>query len=212
MTIPAYRLPVGIEQGSKFAPTFKNVIQESIAGTEQRFAQWTHCRGVGDLSYGLLESTDPLGDYRAIVAMFRAHFAKLLPFRFKDWGDYTATDEVIGNGDGSRTTFQLVKTYDPSQILLGTPGTLIYVRSIALFVGSPTIKVDGTPLSGTDFTINGSGLITFVSAPSATTVITWTGEFDVPVRFDSDELPVVLNESDLAAIQSIPIKEVIGEI
>jgi hypothetical protein len=35
--------------------------------------------------------------------------------------------------------------------------------------------------------------------------------FDVPVRFDTDQLPVIMNEADLTSIRSIPIKEVIGE-
>jgi uncharacterized protein (TIGR02217 family) len=212
MTIPAYRLPEHIERGSRFGPTFRNVIQEAISGNEQRFAQWTKCRGVGDLSYGLLESTNQLGDYAAILALWRAHFGSLYPFRFKDWSDYTATDELIGNGDGAETEFQLVKTYDPSQILLGSPGSLFYVRSIALVVGTPVIEVDGTPLTPiTDYSISPSGLVTFASAPAGSTEITWTGEFDVPVRFDTDQLPVVMNEADLIAIASIPIKEVIGE-
>lgn len=211
MTIPAYRLPEGIEQNSKFGPTFKNVIQEAVAGNEQRFAQWTKCRGVGDLSYGLRNSGDPLGDYAAILAMWRAHFGSLYPFRFKDWGDYIATNELIGNGDGSTKTFQLVKTYDPSQILLGVPGTLFYVRSIALVTGTPSIMIDGTPVDGADYTIGSTGIVTFSSAPSNGTNLTWSGEFDVPVRFDMDQLPVALNEADLISIGSMPIKEVIGE-
>jgi uncharacterized protein (TIGR02217 family) len=212
MSIPSYRLPERIERSSGFGPTFKNVIQEAISGVEQRFAQWTKCRCVGNLSYGLLTSSDPLGDFKAILALWRAHFGSLYPFRFKDWSDYTVTDELFGNGDGTKTDFQLVKTYDPSQILLGTPGTLFYVRSINLVSGSPTIMVDGTPLTVvTDYTISSSGVVLFVSAPASGTVLTWTGEFDVPVRFDTDQLPVVMNEADLTSIQSIPIKEVIGE-
>lgn len=212
MTIPAYRLPEGIERGSGFGPSFRNIIQEAISGNEQRFAQWTKCRGVGDLSYGLRASDDPLGDFAAILALWRAHFGSLLPFRFRDWSDYTATDEIFGTGDGTTTTFQLSKTYDPSLILLGTAGSLFYVRDITLLDGAPTISIDGVEKTvTTDYTINSSGLVTFTSAPANTKQLTWTGQFDVPVRFDIDQLPVILNDSDLASIQSISIKEVIGE-
>lgn len=212
MTIPSYRLPEGIERGSGFGPAFKNVIQEAISGNEQRFAQWTHCRGVGDLSYGLLTSSDPVGDFAAILAMWRAHFGSLYPFRFRDWSDYTATNEIFGTGNGSTTAFQLVKTYDPSFILLNTTGTLFYVRGITQpVVSTVTIKVDGTPQTvTTDYSISAAGLVTFV-VPPGNVLVTWSGEFDVPVRFDTDQLPVVMNESDLTAIRSIPIKEVIGE-
>jgi len=215
MTIPAYRLPVNLEKGSGFGPSFKNVIQEAISGNEQRFAQWTKCRGVGDLSYGILSSTDPLGDYRAVLSLFRAHFGSLYPFRFKDWSDYIATNEVFGSGNGVQTQFQLTMTYDPSMILLGVAGSYQYVRDITLVVGTPVIKVDGVvPASSpTPYTISSSGLVTFTTAPSGSPapVLTWTGEFDVPVRFDTDQLPVVMTMADLASIRSIPIKEVIGE-
>jgi uncharacterized protein (TIGR02217 family) len=213
MTIPTYRLPEGIERGSGFGPSFRNVIQEAIAGNEQRFATWAKCRGVGDLSYALLNSTDPLGDFRAILAMYRAHFGSLYPWRFRDWSDYTATDEPFGTGDGSETEFQLSKTYDPSLILLDTPGSLFYVRDITLLASTPVIKVEGvTQTVTTDYTISSSGLVTFTSAPANDDVMTWSGEFDVPVRFDTDQLPVVMNENDLIAIRSIPVKEVIGEL
>lgn len=212
MTIPAYRLPVGIERGSGFGPSFRNVIQEAISGNEQRLAQWTKCRGVGNLSYGLLTSENPLGDFRAILAMFRAHSGSLYPWRFRDWSDYTATDEIFGMGDGATTAFQLSKTYDPSLILLGTPGSLFYVRAITLLDGAPTIDVDGvTKTVVTDYNISTSGVVTFTSAPANGKQLTWTGVFDVPVRFDTDQLPVVMNEADLTALSSIPIKEVIDE-
>jgi uncharacterized protein (TIGR02217 family) len=169
---------------------------------------------MGDLSYGILESDDPLGDYRAVLSLFRAHFGSLYPFRFKDWSDYTATDEVFGAGDGSTTQFQLKKTYDPSKILLGVTGSLLYVRDITLVVGAPVIKVNGvTKTVVTDYNISSSGIVTFTSAPtgSPAPVLTWTGEFDVPVRFDIDQLPVIMTMADLASIRSISIKEVIGE-
>jgi uncharacterized protein (TIGR02217 family) len=211
MSIPAYRLPEHIERGSGFGPMFKNVIQEAIAGNEQRFAQWTHCRGVGDISYGLLKSDDVAGDFAAILALWRAHFGSLYPFRFKDWSDYIADDELFGTGDGSETEFQLVKTYDPSQILLNTPGSLFYVRSISLLATAPVIEVNGvTKTVTTDYTI-ANGLETFTSPPAVGHPITWSGEFDIPVRFDMEQLPVIMNEGDLVALRSMPIKEVIGE-
>src|SRR4029077_16268937 len=112
MTIPSYRLPENIERGSRFGPTFRNVIQEAVSGNEQRFAQWTKCRGVGDLSYGLKNSTDPDGDFKAILALWRAHAGSLLPFRFRDWSDYIVTDEPFGSGNGTEVNFQICKVYD----------------------------------------------------------------------------------------------------
>jgi uncharacterized protein (TIGR02217 family) len=212
MTIPAYRLPPHIEAGSQFAPVWNNVIQEAIAGNEQRYGKWTKCRGIGDLAYGLLSSEASHDTYfRAIMAIYRAHKGSLYPFRFRDWSDYTATDENFGTGDGVETEFQIHKTYDPSQILLNTPGSLTYVRDIFLFYAAPTIKVNGvTKTVTTDYTIDAAGLCTFTSAPANGHAITWTGEFDVPVRFDGD-IQVGVKESNIITITSLPIREVVGE-
>lgn len=207
MTISSYRLPDNIESGSGFGPSWSNVVQESIAGNEQRFARWTKCRGVGDLSLGLQSSDDPIGDFRAIYAMFMAHRGSLYPWRFRCNYDCTAEDEPFGTGDGAETQFQLTMTYDPSEILLGIPGALFYVRNIALVVGIPIIEIDGVPT--TAFSLDSTGTVTFDSAPTGD--LTWSGTFDIPVRFDTDSLPIIMNAGTLAGIRSIPIKEVIGE-
>ena len=211
MAIPDYRLPEAIERGSSFGPSFKNVIQEGISGNEIRFIQWTKCKMTGDLSYGLRISQD-LGDFMSVVAMWRGHFGSYSPFRFRDWADYIATNEVFGTGDAAKTQFQLTKTYDPQYLLLGTEGSFFYVRAITLIaVGTtPVIKIDNVTQT-TGYTISPSGVVTFSTAPATDQQLTWSGEFDVPVRFDSDTLPVVYNEAELASIRSIPIKEVIGE-
>lgn len=212
MSIPDYRLPDNIESGSGFGPTWRNVIQEAIAGNEQRFGQWTRLRGVGDLSLGLQTSEDPVGDFRAIYAMFVAHRGSLYPFRFRCQYDCTAEDELFGVGDGIETEFQLTMTYDPSMILLGVPGTYFYIRNITLPVDEISISVEGTPLIGDSppaFVVSSSGVVTFASPPTGE--LTWSGTFDIPVRFDTDSLPVIMNANDLAGIRSIPIKEVIGE-
>ena len=80
------------------------------------------------------------------------------------------------------------------------------------FVAQIVIKKAGvTQTVTTDYTISSSGLVTFTSAPANGAALTWTGEFDLPMRFDTDHLPVIMNENDLAEIDSIPIREVIGE-
>lgn len=212
MTIPAYRLPPHIEAGSQFAPAWSLVVQEAIAGNEQRFQRWTKCRGIGNLAYGLL-NTEPTydDDFRAVMAIYYAHKGGLYPFRFRDWTDYTATDENFGTGDGSETEFQIHKTYDPSQILLGTPGGLTYVRDIFLFATTPVIKANGvTQTVTTDYAIDASGLCTFVTPPTTGHALTWTAEFDLAVRIDGN-IQVAPDAANIVRITSLPIREVIGE-
>ena len=211
MAFPVYRLPPEVERGMVGGPTYQNVISESISGTEQRVQVWAKCRGEWDISYAILGDEEMNTTFRSVVAMFRAHFANLYPFPFKDWGDYQLTDELIGAGDASDTTFQIIKTYDPSQVLLGTPGSRTYVREIYLPRSGLVVKVNGvTQTLTTHYTIGSTGLITFVTAPASGHAITVTGEFDVPVRFNTPKLDLTINENSTAEIGSLPIREVIG--
>ena len=211
MAFPTYRLPPEVERGMVGGPTYQNVIQESISGTEQRVRVWAKCRGEWDISYTILGDEEMQGTFRAVVALFRAHFGNLYPFPFKDWGDYQLTNEPIGTGDGSITAFQIVKNYDPSQIILGAPGLLTYLREIYLPRPGLVVKVNGvTQTLTTHYTISATGLIAFVTAPASGHAITVTGEFDVPVRFNTQRLDLTINENSIAEIGSLPIREVIG--
>jgi uncharacterized protein (TIGR02217 family) len=213
MTFPAYRLPPDIEEGAQGGPEFSTVIQEAVSGQEQRVKVWAKCRAKYDIAYSVLHSDDPVGSYRAVLALFYAHNGRLRGFRFKDWGDFTASSMYFGTGDGADTTFQLSKRYDPSHVLLGAPGSLVYTREIYLLATTPAIFVNGILQTvTTHYTISETGLVTFVSAPPNGHELHWTGEFDIPVRFDADHLPVVMNVNSIAGINSIPLRELVGAI
>ncbi len=53
-----------------------------------------------------------------------------------------------------------------------------------------------------------TGIVTFASPPSVGANLTAGFEFDVPVRFDTDDLPVTLDIERLGSITSIPLIEV----
>lgn len=208
MTVAAYRLPDNISRGVAFGPDFRSIVQESLAGNEQRFIQWAKCRGRGDLKYGIRSQAD----LDKVNAIFLAHFGKVYPVRMKVWSDFKATDERFGTGNGSANAFQLIKTYDPGLLLLGSSGSLKYIRTINFLVGAPVIKDNGTIKTvTTDYTISSTALVTFTSPPTNTHALTWTGEFDYLVRADSDHLANMMQNSRYGEIGSIPIREVVGE-
>lgn len=114
-----------------------------------------------------------------VVHAFNACYAGVHSFRIKDWSDYEAFDEPFQvTGTGSPQTLQLAKTY--------TFGTQSILRPIRKPVsGTVIIKAGGTPISATvDYT---TGMATFTASNGS--VLTWSGEFDVPVMFEEDQLP-----------------------
>ena len=130
-----------------------------------------------------------------VIAFFRARKGRAFGFRFRDWGDFEATDQQCQPVNA--TVFQLVKRY-PS-------GPVVEIRTITRpVVGSVVVRVSGNIVSPT--IDHATGRLTFGSAPAATPVATF--RFDVPVRFDTDQLQVISRAYNLQNVQSIPLVDI----
>ncbi len=63
---------------------------------------------------------------------------------------------------------------------------------------------------GEDFACDPTtGLVTFTVAPDAGALVTAGYEFDVPVRFDTDELDIDLSAFEAGAVPRIPLVEIV---
>jgi len=201
------RLPPEVESGAVGGPVFKTSILVASSGDEQRVPEWDLARGEWDIGYGIRNKTD----LSAVLAFFRAVMGRAFSWRFKDWSDFEATAEPFGTGDGSTVQFQLKKTYSSFS---DTPSVVrSYVRTIKLPRTTPLAIYDNAGLvSSSDYTLLAGGIIQFNTAPTAAHALTWTGEFDVPVRFDVDKLPVTMQMEDLGVIRGIRILEVLDTV
>ena len=199
------RLPTDIERGAVGGPRFSTTVLQLASGFEQRNQNWSRALGRWDIGYAIRSRSD----LAPVIRFFYAMHGRAKSFRFRDWLDYQAlTQEPIGRGDGSKTEFQLIKTY--------TAGTSSFERVITKPV-SP-IKVfnrfygaSGNPGSWTDITasvtINYSTGVLTTPAYSNQYELGWTGEFDAEVRFDTDDLVVLLENAEIGNIPEIPIVE-----
>src|SRR5919106_504993 len=116
MAFHEVRFPENIGRGARGGPERRTQIVELASGDEERNAFWANPRRRYDVSYGIRRADD----LAAVVAFFEARSGRLHGFRFKDWSDYRSgppsqapspLDQPIGLGDGTSTTFQLVKRY-----------------------------------------------------------------------------------------------------
>jgi uncharacterized protein (TIGR02217 family) len=206
MAFHEVRFPDDISRGARGGPERRTQIVELASGDEERNASWANSRRRYDVAYGIRRADD----LAAVVAFFEARNGRLYGFRFKDWADYksclpsatpTATDQLIGTGDGSTKVFQLVKRY--------SSGSQSWVRSIGKPVaGSVRIALAGTPKPSGWSVDSITGLVTFSTAPAVSVAITAGFEFDVPVRFDTDLLDITLDLERLGSITSIPLVEI----
>jgi len=204
------RFPTGVAMGSSGGPQRRTEIVTLGSGFEQRNARWQNSRRHYEAGYGVKN----LDDLYAIIAFFEERRGALYGFRFKDHLDWkscaplkvpTAQDQSIGTGDGVTTKFNLVKTYGD--------GVSAYIRPINKPVaGSLMLEVDGAAATvSIDYSIDyASGEVDFLPGhvPSIGTNITAGYQFDVPVRFASDELSINLAAFEAGDIPSIPLIEV----
>jgi uncharacterized protein (TIGR02217 family) len=195
MTFHNVRLDPDYERGARGGPRFKTTITVLSSGHEQRNGDWQQSRGEWNIGYGIRKQED----YQALLEFFLARNGRLFGFRFKDWLDYIAVDENLGTGDGTITQFQLRKQYEPAGFVYNRPIT-------KPVMGTVVVKLDGVETSA--FTIDhATGVVTFSSPPGAGVVVTASFEFDVPVRFDEDDLEVALQYVDAGSIPNVNIVE-----
>lgn len=175
------RLPDDLQYRSVFGFGFATIARETASGHgfySARRAQVKHrYRPAKEL-----QSTEEIAELKEFVLARRG---SLHSFRIKDEWDFTTnadgrtapdgSDQNIGTGDGTQTTFQILKVYDED-------GPEPYVRTLTLPVaGTVLVKVDG--MLTTSFTVGALGTIVFTTAPTLASVISCGCEFDVHVRF-----------------------------
>lgn len=190
------RFPEDISYGSQGGPSYNTTIATQAAGHEKRNINWSLARYNYNVAYGIKDQAD----LESLLTFFHSVAGRAYGFRFKDHHDYksgllsasiTDTDQVCRNtvddsltGDGSTTTFQLVKTY--------TQGANSRQRDIKKPVsGTVVVAIDGTPQTASPLgwsVDTATGVITFSTAPTNGQVVTAGFEFDVPCRFESDQI------------------------
>jgi len=200
------RFPDNISRGARGGPERRTQIVELASGDEERNASWANSRRRYDVAYGIRRADD----LALVVAFFEARNGRLHGFRFKDWADYKScapsqpvapTDQPIGTGNGTVTSFALLKHYSSG----GQSWTRAITKPVA---GSVRIALNGIEQMAGWSVDTATGVIIFNTAPGTGVPITAGFAFDVPVRFDTDTLDVTLDIERLGSITSIPLLEI----
>ena len=191
------QFPPDISYGASGGPGYSTTVVTTVSGHERRNANWAAARGKWNVAHGL-KKRDQVA---ALIAFFRARRGRAYGFRFKDWTDYQALAQLIGQSDGASKTFQLVKTYASG----GEVETRVITKPVP---GTVKIYRDGVEaVSG--WSVNtATGLVTFTVAPVSGVQVTADFEFDVPVRFDSDQMDLTIETYQLGSWGQIPVLEI----
>jgi uncharacterized protein (TIGR02217 family) len=191
------QFPADISYGSSGGPTFSTDVIEAFSGFEQRNINWSAARARYNVAHGV-KTQSQLDE---LIAFFRARQGKAIGFRFKDWTDYQAVAQNIGTGNGSQTVFQLTKKYTSS---------VTVTRVIKKPVNNSALKIYlNAALQSSGYTVNyATGMVTFTTAPGSGVAVTADFEFDVPVRFDTDQLDAAIDDFGTRSWSNIPLVEV----
>ena len=202
------RFPASLSFGATGGPERRTEIVTLSNGFEERNAPWAHSRRRYDAGLGLRS----LDDIDALIAFFEARRGQLHGFRWKDWADYkscaasatpAATDQQIGTGDGVTDTFFLKKTY--------ASGGADYARPITKPVASTvSVAVGGVlQVQDVDYALDlVTGTITLMDVPANGEAVTAGFEFDVPVRFDTDQIETSMSSFQAGEVPNVPVVEV----
>ena len=205
------RFPLAVALGGSGGPERKTEIVTTGSGREERIARWAHAKRKYDAGTGV----KTIAALAEIVTFFEERRGRLFGFRWRDRLDWkscavtaqvSATDQVIGTGNGTKAAFQLVKTYGGA--------FAPYVRPITKPVsGTVKFAVAGiAKVLGVDADVDvATGILTFKPGkiPANGAVVTAGFEFDVPVRFDTDVFEVDFAAFVAGEIPKIPLVEIV---
>lgn len=207
MAFDAVRFPTNISRGAQGGPERRTDVVTTASGREERNSRWVNSRRRYNAGFGVKS----LNDIQQVVAFFEERRGRLHAFRWKDHVDFkscavsatpSANDQTLGVGDGTTASFQLIKKYGS--------GLRDYARVIAAPVaGTVLVAVNGS--ASNFFTLNlQTGILTFTAGhiPTMGQIITAGFEFDVPVRFDSDQLTINIANFQAGEIPDINLIEV----
>ena len=200
------RFPVDVALGASGGPQRDTRIVRLASGREHRNQRRAHPVRRYEAGYGVTD----LDALHAVLAFYEARRGPLIGFRFRDPLDWkscapneeiTALDQEIGQGDGEAVGFTLAKRY-------GGPADG-YLRPITRPVaGTVRVAVDGVEVQPVSVDTT-TGRIELPTPPAVGTAVTAGFQFDVPVRFESDQLTINVTTFQAGEIPSIPLVEVL---
>ncbi len=196
MTFVETQFPNDIALGCVGGPTFSTDIVETFGGFEQRNINWSASRGEWHVGQAVKTRTQ----LATLIAFFRARRGRAIGFRFKDWSDFSASNNIIGVAVAAQQDFQLVKSY--------TSGGVTVDRTITKPVSGTVHVFRDSVEQMSGWTVNtATGVVHFTSGLTGGEVISATFEFDVPVRFDTDQLEITHETYEIGGWLNIPIVE-----
>lgn len=196
------RFPEKLSYGSSGGPGFKTSVSAVDSGMISSKPEWDRLRANYEVSFDYAT----ISDIEEIEQFFYGMRGRAIGFRFKDWSDYQITHQNLAVGNGFTREYQIFKRY--------RSGAHFFDRMIKKPVRNSIEQLfldDIELVEGTDFFVgHTTGILRFVTAPPSGSIARVTYmEFDVPVRFDSDEINIEAVDFNQYRVSGLPLIEVL---
>lgn len=180
-----WKLSQKASTGFRRVVTGKTDIVTMMSGRERRNAAWAFKKMAFTASYALLEE-DAQDE---VLQAFYACNAQLFLFRFRDYGDWRVTDSPIDTSSviGTTTPVQLTKRYS-----FGPAFADRTIQAVSTCFMKDEHYNDVEGVIDTEL-----GLFTPADVWGGGQY-TWSGTFDLWVRFNSDELDVTMQSRNVS--------------
>lgn len=190
------QFPVDISYGSSGGPEYYTEVLSTVNGYEIRNNKMYNPRMRFNVATGIKNRTQ----MEQMMKFFRNCKGRTLGFRYKDWSDFRGKNEKVQVLD--RNSLQLIKTYRldddiADERIINKP----IKNTVKIFVAGKQLPEKQVSI---DYT---TGRVLLLQS-EASDDITADFEFDVPVRFDTDYLPVVIENNSFFSLPEIPIIEI----
>ena len=190
MFIESPRFPTGISYGASGGPNYSTDIVVVNSGYESRNQNWSMPLAAYDVAHGVKSQAQ----MNELIAFFRNCKGRMNAFRFKDFTDFT-----IREGQGVLVATEMMGVWQLTKQYI--TGDQTEYRTISKPV-IDTVTIGGVGSYEVDYT---TGLLTQTGGADPTG---WTGEFDVPVRFDTDSMKVAVENYNAYTWGQIPVVEI----
>jgi uncharacterized protein (TIGR02217 family) len=194
------RLDGDFEVGLRVRPSYRTIIVPLDGGGEVRISKWQYPKHVFEfnLAPGDARSDE---DFQFLRDMYYAAGGAFEAFRFKHLDDFEGVGEALGAIVGTTSSFQLMRNY--------TRGLITRQRKITRPVlGTVTLYLNDVEIPEINYTVDyDTGIVAFGS-PQDIALLTADFEYDVPVRFEDDEIEMLSIAKELTQPVSISLIEI----
>ena len=197
--------PLALGRDATIIPEFSTSVAVTASGFERRNSLWSNARLRFDVGPGIRSEAE-LG---VLIAFFRARRGAARGFRLRDPSDFssnnmvetpTATDQLLGTGNGIASEFPLLKQYGE--------GTAVQQRRITRPRGETLLVSLGGTAVTSGWTLLDGGIVSFTTPPASGAAVRAGFLFDVPVRFADDRLEIAGAAFAAGEAPSVPVIEV----